>query len=227
MRRRHDRSARSKHRSSFFWLSMSTALAKSDSISLELSGVTLTRHSLEIEDQQAFHRAGNALAAMDSCSQWWWGDYLLFAEKYDLGTVLDQQRPDLHHSTINSFIHAARFYAIKDRHPGLSFTHHQAVMYSLGEDGSITEARKWLERAASKKWTVGDLREAMRMEKRKSEGDPGPMRGVVRITDFVKISRFCATVKVAELPADEIAEIRRSSQPLFNFLCEIHRSKFG
>lgn len=206
---------------------MSLALSKSDVIELELAGVTLTRHSLEIADQEAFHRAGNALAAMDSCAQWWWGDYLLFAEKYDLGTVLEQQRPDLHHSTINSYVHAARFFAVKDRHPKLSFSHHAAVMYNLGQDASITEAKKWLERAAAKEWTVGEVREAIRSEKRKKEGDPGPMRGVIRITDFVKISRFCSTVSVSDLPPTEIDEIRQSSGPLFNFLCEIHQSKFG
>lgn len=206
---------------------MSVILQKIRAINLELPGVTLTDHSLEIADEDAFRRAGAALAAMDRYSQWWWGDYLLFGEKYDLPTVLDEARSNLHTSTIRSFRETARFFAPKDRFSDLYFNHHASAMYILGEDATVSEARKWLERARAKQWTVGELREAMRSSDRRSEGDPGPMRGIVRVTDFAKVSKFCSTVTASELTADEADELRRITHPLFDFLCQLHRPKFA
>lgn len=196
-------------------------------IGIELAGVTLTDHSLEIHDEEAFHRAGVALAAMDRYSQWWWGDYLLFAEKFNLRSVLESARSNLHTSTLNSYIATARFFPVKDRFSDLYFNHHASAMYILGGDAKLVEAKKWLAKALAKKWTVGELREAMRTAGRRKEGDPGPMHGVMRITDFAKISRLCSTIRPNDLEAAEVDQIRESTQPLFDFLCEIHRPKFS
>jgi hypothetical protein len=198
-----------------------------DLLIIPIPGCVARRQSLTITSEDGFKNAGRALAEFDSCSQWLWADYQLYAEKYGYRTVLEDSRPDLHHSTIRSYIDAGRFYAVKDRHPDLSFSHHAAVMYLLGLEASITDAKKWLARAAANKWTVGELREAVRTDKRRDEGDPGPMRGVVRITDFVKVSRFCASLHAEDLPPTEIDELRQSTGPLYQFLCEIHRPKFG
>lgn len=205
---------------------MPPPLAKSDLISLDLPGCYLSRNSLSIDGPEAFARVGLALALIDSCSQWWWGDYLLYAERNNLKSILDSARADLHRSTIQSYVECARLYAPDDRHADLSFSHHAAVMYILGMEGTVEEAKKWLVRAAAGELTVGELREAMRADKRTGEQDPGPMRGVVRITDFVKISRWAETVHARDLGETEASEIRRSTEPLFAFLCEIHRKPF-
>lgn len=205
---------------------MSLLAQKSERIALDVFGCVRTRNSLAIHDPSAFDGVGRALALMDSCSQWWWGDYLLYAEKHNLKSVLESARSDLHRSTIQSYVECARLYAPEDRHPVLSFSHHAAVMYILGQEGTVEEAKVWLAKAADRELTVGELREAMRANMRVGDGDPGPMRGVVRITDFVKISRWAETVHVKDLAETEASEIRRSTEPLFQFLCEIHRKPF-
>ena len=198
-----------------------------DLLSVPIPGCICRRQSLTILSQDGFRNAGRALAEYDECAQWLWADLLLYAEKFSLPTPCDEMRPDLHVSRINSFVRTGRFFSPKDRHPDLKFTHHEAIVDFLGMDGSILEARKWLNRAAEGKWTCGELREAMRANTLRDEGDPGPMRTGLRITDFLKISRFCSTVKTQDLPEPEKDEIRRTTGPLYAFLCEIHRPKFG
>jgi hypothetical protein len=201
------------------------ALAKK--IPLELADVTMSRTCLVIANPEGFERAGAALVAMDECSQWWWGDYLLYAEKFNLRSVLDGSRSNLHTSTIWSCMEIARFYPPADRHPTLSFTHHRDVRYILGKSASLKEAKKWLKRAAEEEWTAGDLREAMRTAAREEENDPGPMRGAVSISDFVKLSRWASEIDPKKIPDAQRVELRESTRPLWDFLCDIHRAQFA
>lgn len=196
-------------------------------LAIDFSDCILSRQSLTINSLAGFHAAGAALAALDSCGQWLWGDYFLYAEKHQLKSVLDEARSDLHRSTLYSHVETCRLFAPDDRHPDLSFSHHRAIMYMLGQEGAVLDAMKWLARAAKEKMTVGDLREAMREDQRKGEKDPGPMRGVVRITDFVKVSRWTETVATEDLDAEEKDEIRKSTGPLFAFLCKLHAVTFA
>jgi|HubBroStandDraft_3_1064219.scaffolds.fasta_scaffold11177_3 hypothetical protein len=204
-------------------------LAKPDRVSLSILDCELRRQSLTINSEEGFHAAGRALAEIDSCSQFWFGDYIVYAEEHALPTVLEQVRADLHRSRIYAYAETARFYPPAERHPGLSFTHHEAVMYLLGADNRETagaDARKWLRKAADKGWTVGELREAMRLELRESENDPGPMRGVVHLADFSKLSRLAESIRVDDVPEETLAELRRSTEPLYAFLSRVHRRKF-
>ena len=99
-------------------------------------------------------------------------------------------------------------------------------MYILGVDADPAKAQKWLARAEEKNWTVGELREAMRTDNRRAENDPGPDRAIVRITDFVKISKWTAKIHAGDLPSSQIDEIRASTGPLLEFLLEVHRKPF-
>jgi len=202
---------------------MTTSPAKIHPIDLAMGDCVLTPNTLLIRNEDGFRQAGAALAAIDTCSSWWWGDYFVFAKKCNLATVLASKRPDLHRSRIHAFGMVAEFYAAEDRHPDLSFTHHEAAMYCLGPDPEVEEARKWLRRAAESAWTVGELREAMRTAARAGEADPGPMRGIIRLTDFIKISRWAETVKAEDLDKEEAEEIRKTTEPLYSFLCDLHR----
>lgn len=204
---------------------MSTTIAKK--IPLELADVVMSRTCLVISNPDGFERAGAALVAMDQCSQWWWGDYLLFAEKYNLRSVLDGSRANLHTSTIWSCMEVARFFPPADRHPVLSYTHHRDIRYILGKNGGLKEAKKWLTRAAENEWTAGDLREAMRESHRASENDPGPMRGAISMSDFVKLSRWASETDPTKIPDEQRTELRDSTRPLWDFLSIIHRAQFG
>src|SRR5579871_5957953 len=163
---------------------------------------------------------------MDECSNWWWGDYLLFAEKFDLTTVLESARSSLHTNTIWSCKEVARFYPPADRAPNLSFTHHRDIRYILGKMATLKEAKKWLARAAEHGWTCGDLREQMRLAQRRAERDPGPMRDNVTISDFVKLSRRISEIDPEKIPDEQRDELRESTRPLWDFLCAIHRAQF-
>lgn len=205
---------------------MPNALTPSKPIDLGCLDCVLGRNSLLIANEAGFQQAGAMLVQIDSCSQWWWGDYLAHAETHGFKSVLDQARSDLHRSTIYSYKECARFYAPEDRHPELSFGHHVAVMYCLGVDAVVKEAKTWLNLAATGGLTVGELREQIRASRRAGENDPGPMRGVVRITDFVKVSRWSENVKAADLEPQQAEELRKSTGSLFTFLCELHRKPF-
>jgi hypothetical protein len=204
----------------------STEAVDRDLLSIQVAGCVARRQSLTILSPEGFEAAGRALAEFDSCSQWLWSDYLSYAQEHGYKTVLDMARENLHRSTIYAYLDCGRFYPVADRHPELSFGHHQSVMYILGIKGSLASAKRWLARAAEKEWTVGELREAMRRDKRKDENDPGPMRGEVRITDFVKVSKWTATVKIKDFPPEQLKELRDATGPLFDFLCQLHRASF-
>lgn len=206
---------------------MSLAVAAPESISLELPDCVLSRRSLEIFSEEGYRKAGLVLTEIDRSAPWWNADALLYAEKHNLRSFLESARADLHRSTIRSYVEVARLFAPADRNPNLSFTHHAAIWYVLGPDATVAEARRWLGLAAKNDWTTGELREAMRTQQRSEERDPGPMRGVVRITDFVKISRWSATVKAGELPETEANEIREATGSLFKFLLDLHGKPFG
>lgn len=192
-------------------------------IPLELVDVVLSETSLSIANAEGFRHAGAALLAMDKCYQWWWGDYLLYGEKYSLPGVLEGSRKSLRVSTIWSFMEIARFYPPSDRVASLTFTHHRDIRYILGPAAGLKEAKKWLAKAASNDWTCGDLREAMRT----NDGDPGPMRGAVSISDFVRLSRSISEINPEEITFEQREELRESTQPLWKFLCTIHRAQFS
>lgn len=204
---------------------VNAVLAKN--IPLELANVTISRTSLVISNKDGFERAGAMLIAVEECSQWWWGDYLLFAEKFNLRSVLEGVRSSLGKSTIYGCMEIARFYPPADRHPTLSFTHHRDARYCLGKGASLKEAKKWLRRAFEGEWTAGDLREAMRTAARSEENDPGPMPGSISISDFVKLSRWASEIDARKIPEPQREELRESTRPLWDFLCEIHRTQFS
>ena len=194
-------------------------------------GAVVTANSLTILSEEGFHRVGAALVQMDKIGPWLWGDMLLYAEKHNLRSVLETTFDLPHRNRIRDYVETARLFAPKDRNPALSFSHHDAVNYQLSDSrGSIPdvkEAKAWLARAEEHEWTVGDLREAMRLEKRKDERDPGPMRGDLHFADFIKISRWSATVRVSDLPDEQAVDLRKTTEPLFTFLCELHRKPFS
>lgn len=200
---------------------------RSDGVQLDFTGVILTENSLTITDQDSFDKVGVALARFDSSGSWYWADYLIYAEDNSLKTVLDSARADLHRSTILSYKDTGRFFAPKDRHPKLSFSHHSAVMYVLGTGATVDAAKKWLKIAYDDRMTVGELREAIRNSKRSGENDPGPIKGAIRITDFVKLSKWSSKVDVQDIPTEDVEQIRHSTESLFKFLCSIHQSAFN
>lgn len=164
---------------------------------------------------------------MDSCSQWWWADYTIHGQRNGYRNILDLAHPDLHRNTIYKYVEVAQLFAPEDRHPGLSFSHHQAIRYILGPDAILKEAKKWLVRASVSDWTVGELREAMRKDGRKGENDPGPMRGHLSFVEFIKCSRLVENLKVSEIDEDQRDDLKKTTEPLFSFLCELHRKPFG
>lgn len=207
---------------------MTTQLSNSPrQVLLNLEGCILTENSLTITDTESFIRAGHALSSFDSCGAWFWSDYLIFAEDHGMKSVLESARLDLHRSTLLSYVDVGRFFPASDRQLGLSFSHHQAALYVLGKGVTLDVAKSWLLRAREGNWTVGTLREKIRESKREDETDPGPMRGEIRITDFMKLSKWSSKLDMEELPDEDREEIRKASAPLFEMLRKIHQPLFN
>lgn len=212
---------------------MTALLQKSEEVSVAVSGpgVVITANSLTILTEEGFDRVGHALARIGKIGPWMWADYLIYSERHGLRNVLETT-PDLpHRNRIRDYVSTGQLFAPEDRHPALTFGHHDAINYQLSyEPGTIPdlkEAKEWLARAAASEWTVGELREAMRLDKRKGENDPGPMRGIVHFADFIKVSRWTETMRAADLPEEQAEDLRKSTAPLFGFLCELHRKPFA
>jgi hypothetical protein len=195
-------------------------------LTLDCPGVVRTNNSLTITSDDAFYLIDWALVTIEESRQWYFGDALLYAEKRGLKSRLEILPANLVRSTIYSWIECARFYPPRDRHPDLTFSHHYAAMYCLGVNAEVEKAKKWLAKAAAGKWTVGELREAIRSDSRRAENDPGPMRGIVWITDFIKISKWTSKVHTQDLSPQQLEEIRQATGPLYDFLCDVHRKSF-
>lgn len=146
--------------------------------------VRLTATSLDMEpgaSVEAWREVGAALGRFQDASHWWVGDWLLARQENGAvpSAVYDQAERVAHYARHSLHVLAfvasqfARSRRIEARwgppdteHPGgITWGHHQVLAASL----TPAEQDGWLQEAVKNRWSVRDLREALR---RRREGTP-------------------------------------------------------
>jgi len=120
---------------------------------------SLKPNGLELPDEYTFKdwaKLAGMVAGMNTNRQWWAGDLILAGERF--GERATQHWNDLGYkwASLANCIRVCRRFPYPLRHEYLQFSHH-AVVYALDDEW----ARKWLNEAEVKGWTVKQLREAV------------------------------------------------------------------
>jgi hypothetical protein len=109
---------------------------------------------------EEWERAGRLLAGVLSSSSWWLGDWLIygkdhFSDRYEQAV----QVTGLRYQTLRNYAWVARSFPAIRRRSRLSFQHHAEVA-SL----TIAEQERWLQHAQDQRWSIRQLRMAVRPE---------------------------------------------------------------
>lgn len=110
---------------------------------------------LNFEDWLA---CGQLLNRIEGSVQWWRGDWWAYGSnrKYGDGEEI-AAKADLDYGTVRNYASVARAFELSRRRDNLSFSHHAQVM-----DAAPEERDRWLDRADREKWSVSQLRAAIK-----------------------------------------------------------------
>lgn len=110
--------------------------------------------------------AGETLGRMAKSILWWWGDWLVFGEdKWPNRHAQAYDATDYAHQTLYDAAYVSRKVVFSSRLESLSWAYHREVA-SLQPD----QQSEWLERAAQGKWSLKQLRGAVKAAK--GDGEP-------------------------------------------------------
>jgi hypothetical protein len=117
-------------------------------------------------DVVAWVRVGQRLGTMTRCSQWWLGDWIRYGttrwgEKYKEAARITGY--DV--KTLRNIAYVAEHVDVSRRRDNLSWSHHAEVCALEPE-----QQDKWLDRAASERMSVADLRIELRTAQRVEDG---------------------------------------------------------
>lgn len=211
-------------------------------------------HLQEVNEETLLH-AGAFLAQVETSRSWWFGDYLLaycafcVAQESDYTQAEAKRDPKLRNrlyrrytaeraeiapvtlQTLHEWREVCDFYEMPRRRGELSNQHHLESMWAA-ESGDKAVADEWLARAIENKWTVPQLRKAIRQAKQADTEPTEPMPEVTQ-TELFACARWSRTVikrvpdmdlhEVEQLLAD-LAPIVALSSQLANRLAEAKRA---
>jgi hypothetical protein len=112
---------------------------------LELPGET---------DFETWDEFGHVLRSVAKASNWWLGDWVRFGEtKFEDRYLMAMDITGLEYDTVKDCVYVAGRFPPRDRHEGLTFTHHRraAVLPTLGE------RKAWLGLAFDNGWSSREL----------------------------------------------------------------------
>lgn len=208
--------------------------------SITASGVRVMRTGLVFDkvDERALHEAGAFLQTVDACSAWWWGDYLaaycgyeVKAEEAEHGPMDEITKGDRlkqytaryaaiagkEPKTLWQYLWIARFYNFSCRQEELTWTHH--VEATVGAEGDLAKAQKWLDAAVNNRWSASELRAAIRKTKRAEQEPDEPMPQYVLPLELVQARRWGSAhlESVAEADMEELVAQVREVEPLIEW----------
>lgn len=208
--------------------------------SIAIPGVKFTRTSVEFDrvDAETLVRVGAFLQAVDACSAWWWGDYLVAHCGYELKSeekengVLDEITRvnrekqysaryavmcDKEPKTLWHWKAVASFFNSSRRREELSQKHHVEAMN--GSEGDKAIADNWLDIAVDKNWSCSELRAAIRKSKRLENEPDEPLPQMVLPLQVVECGRWAniAKKRVDTMDIKEAAAIYAEMQPILAY----------
>ncbi|PTY03488.1 hypothetical protein DB346_06315 [Verrucomicrobia bacterium LW23] len=130
----------------------------------------------DISESQ-FRQIGSILAKVQRSIQWYWGDWLAHASqsahksrsRNNLNTLVMREGPRLYqyagelshlsYQTLRNYKAVCEAIPLPRRRPNLSFGHHEAV-HGIPD---VAEQDEWLEEAERERWSISQLRAAIRI----------------------------------------------------------------
>mgnify|MGYP007089696095 CR=1 FL=1 len=197
---------------------------------IAIPGVRFTRSAMIFErlNEDTLVAAGAFLQAVDECGAWWRGDHLAAYCGYNIGleekengraydelTKQDKLKQytskyaatwNREPKTLRHYLGMARFYNLSCRQDELSWTHHyEAAVGAGGAVGDLAMAQEWLDLAIKNRWSVSELRAAIRNAKRAAAAPVEPQAQMLLPVELVNCRRFvCAHIAtVADMDVEE------------------------
>jgi hypothetical protein len=208
--------------------------------SIAIPGVRFTRTALEFDkvDKETLVQTGAFLQAVDACSAWWWGDFLVAYCGYELkeeeaengaydeitrgdrekqyasqyGLICDREAKTLWH-----WRGVAKFYNSSRRREELSHGHHIEAQGAAAGDASIAD--HWLDLAEKHHWSCSQLRAAIRKAKRQESEPDEPMPQMILPMELMtcRVWAIRAKDRVQSIEINEAAAILREMQPILDY----------
>ncbi|MEY5101109.1 MAG: hypothetical protein RJA36_3828 [Pseudomonadota bacterium] len=206
---------------------------------ITIPGCVLTRTGLKLDtiDEATLLHVGAFLDQVDASRAWWHGDYLLAFCEFRLAAesknVRDEAKADpkmrqrlfrrytaeridiakVELDTLHEWRDVAGFYSLLRRRSNLSNNHHLEAMVASGGDAAVAD--EWLDKAEENKWTVPQLRAAIRQAKRAQQEPDEPMPEVTQ-QELFACQRWARTVvkRVDDMPRGEAEQLLRELQPI-------------
>lgn len=146
----------------------------SEQLSLvQVSNCTLTETGAQFDPQTSFEtwiEAGQKLCRVSACVNWWIGDWLCFGiSSYGDRSRLATEHAEslgLTHDAITNALYVSERVALSLRSESLSWSHHREVAPLKAKD-----QKHWLALASENKWSVSQLRQAIRASQAESKED--------------------------------------------------------
>lgn len=209
--------------------------------SIAIRGVKFGRTGLTFEevDEGVLVEVGAFLQAVDACCAWWWGDFLaaycgynVKKDENDAGSQYDEIVRseklkqytaryslicDREAKTLKHWRSVSDFYNSSRRRDELSWTHH--VEAKDGCDGDPSKADDWLDLAIKHKWSVGQLRAAIRTSKRAEIEPDEPMPQLCLPMELVQCRRYAVTAinRVDRMDEKEAQALLAELKPVLAF----------
>lgn len=107
-----------------------------------------------------WQKLGGVLQQIETCRQWWWGDYIRFGErKFGEMYVQAIDETKLEYSTLRDYVWVANTFNLSDRSDNLSWDIHRRA-------ASAPEPLNVLQEAEENKWTRRDVQERVKQLKK-------------------------------------------------------------
>ena len=162
---------------------------------ISLPGCEIHRNGLQIapdvtEDQLA--QIGGTLRTINESGLWWWGDYLNFFElRRGISYAEAAKDTGYEEQTLRVAKMVCEKFPLLIRINNLSFTHHREAITIC--QGDVKKALKYLKQAEAEKWSISDLRAAIRTGEAihkgggsSDKGEEGPMNWIIRFKTWFK-----------------------------------------
>lgn len=213
---------------------------------INVPGCTFSRTALKIGviDEDTLIHAGTFLAQVEGCRAWWWGDYLLaycaFRLEQEDKPLRDEAKRDpkmcqrlyrrytaersdvarVDIDTLHEWRNVCDFYEMPRRRGDLSNEHHREAMYAAEGDAAIAD--QWLESAIENKWTVPQMRAAIRRSKQ-TESEPDEPLPEMHQQELFACARWsrAAIRRVPTMDTGEARQLLADLQPILALAAQL------
>jgi hypothetical protein len=195
--------------------------------SIQVQGCRFEKSALHIDlvNQDTLVEAGAFLQTVESCSAWWWGDFMvaycafrLEQDEADNGRAYDELvRADklvrytgdyaeiakVEAGTLKQRKCVAAFFKPCTRVHGLDYTHHRIAMWGSG--GDLAVAQEWLRLAEVNRWKPSELKAAINRKRRRESEPDEPLPQLVLPMEVVECRRWAsaAITRVDDMEMEE------------------------